>query len=101
MADDPRCCSPRGGIDILEGVNRAFQNKECAQGAEMGMDRKTLFHPKQIATCHTAFSPSDAEIDWARKINDTFDQPENAGKGAIQVEGKMVCPSSATCFTHS
>ncbi|MBN9673256.1 HpcH/HpaI aldolase/citrate lyase family protein [Roseibium aggregatum] len=84
-----------GGIDILDGVYNAFQDEEgfaaeCAQGVEMGMDGKTLIHPKQIEPCHAAFSPSEEEIAWARKINETFDQPENAGKGAIQVDGKMV-----------
>jgi citrate lyase subunit beta/citryl-CoA lyase len=84
-----------GGIDILDGVYNAFQDEEgfaaeCAQGAEMGMDGKTLIHPKQIAACHAAFSPSEQEIAWARKINDVFDLPENASKGAIQVDGKMV-----------
>ena len=84
-----------GGIDILDGVYNAFQDEEgfaaeCAQGAEMGMDGKTLIHPKQIAACHAAFSPSEEEVAWARKINDLFDQPENASKGAIQVDGKMV-----------
>ncbi|WP_417687391.1 HpcH/HpaI aldolase/citrate lyase family protein [Roseibium sp.] len=84
-----------GGIDILDGVYNAFNDMEgfsaeCAQGAEMGMDGKTLIHPKQIEACHAAFSPSDEEIAWARKINDLFALPENADKGAIQVDGKMV-----------
>jgi len=84
-----------GGIDILDGVYNAFNDlegfeAECAQGAEMGMDGKTLIHPKQIEACHAAFSPSEEEIAWARKINDLFDLPENANKGAIQVDGKMV-----------
>ncbi|WP_421980362.1 HpcH/HpaI aldolase/citrate lyase family protein [Roseibium sp.] len=84
-----------GGIDILDGVYNAFQDEEgfaaeCAQGADMGMDGKTLIHPKQLAPCHDAFSPSEAEIQWARRINDAFELPENAGKGAIQVDGKMV-----------
>jgi len=84
-----------GGIDILDGVYNAFQDEEgfaaeCAQGAEMGMDGKTLIHPKQIAPCHDAFSPSEAEVAWARRINALFEEPENAGKGAIQVDGKMV-----------
>ena len=84
-----------GGIDILDGVYNAFQDDagfaaECAQGADMGMDGKTLIHPKQIAACHAAFSPSEDEVGWARRINAAFDQPENAGKGAIQVDGKMV-----------
>ncbi len=84
-----------GGIDILDGVYNAFQDEEgfaaeCAQGADMGMDGKTLIHPKQIAPCHAAFSPSEEDIAWARKINEVFAEPENAGKGAIQVDGKMV-----------
>jgi citrate lyase subunit beta / citryl-CoA lyase len=84
-----------GGIDILDGVYNAFNDldgftAECGQGAEMGMDGKTLIHPKQIEGCHVAFSPSDEEIAWARKINDLFALPENANKGAIQVDGKMV-----------
>ena len=84
-----------GGIDILDGVYNAFNDldgfaAECAQGVEMGMDGKTLIHPKQIEGCHVAFSPSEEEIAWARKINDLFALPENANKGAIQVDGKMV-----------
>ncbi|PVB62077.1 CoA ester lyase [Labrenzia sp. 011] len=84
-----------GGVDILDGVYNAFQDEdgfvaECAQGAEMGMDGKTLIHPKQIGPCHAAFSPSEEEVAWARRINAEFDKPENADKGAIQVDGKMV-----------
>ncbi|SHM94268.1 citrate lyase subunit beta / citryl-CoA lyase [Roseibium suaedae] len=84
-----------GGIDILDGVYNAFNDEEgfaaeCAQGVEMGMDGKTLIHPKQIGPCHAAFSPSGEEVAWARKINGLFQLPENASKGAIQVDGKMV-----------
>lgn len=84
-----------GGIDILDGVYNAFNDldgfaSECTQGAEMGMDGKTLIHPKQIEACHEAFSPSKDEISWARRINEIFAQPENTEKGAIQVDGKMV-----------
>lgn len=84
-----------GGIDILDGVYNAFNDldgftSECTQGAEMGMDGKTLIHPKQIEACHEAFSPSEDEVSWARHINEIFAQPENADKGAIQVDGKMV-----------
>lgn len=84
-----------GGIDILDGVYNDFNNlegfqAECLQGADMGMDGKTLIHPKQIEICNKAFSPSEDDIAWARRINAVFDEPENAGKGALQVDGKMV-----------
>ncbi|MTH97158.1 CoA ester lyase [Roseibium sp. RKSG952] len=84
-----------GGIDILDGVYNAFNDlegfeAECRQGAQMGMDGKTLVHPKQIELCHTAFSPGEEEVAWARKINEVFDLPENGDKGALQIDGKMV-----------
>jgi len=84
-----------GGIDILDGVFNGLEDMdgfaaECAQGADMGMDGKTLIHPKQIEACHAAFSPTEAEVAWARKINAAFAEPENTEKGVIQVDGKMV-----------
>ena len=83
------------GIDIIDGVYNDFKNEdgfktECEQGSDLGMDGKTLIHPSQIAPCNAAFSPSGDAIDWARKIIEAFEQPENQGKGAITVEGKMV-----------
>jgi citrate lyase subunit beta/citryl-CoA lyase len=83
------------GIDIVDGVFNGLDDAagfeaECAQGLEMGMNGKTLIHPKQIAPCNAAFSPAPAEVDWARRIIAEFERPENADKGAIQVEGRMV-----------
>ena len=83
------------GIDIIDGVYNDFRNEEgfaaeCIIGAELGMDGKTLIHPNQIAPCNEAFSPSADEISFARNIIAAFELPENAGKGAITVDGKMV-----------
>ena len=36
------------------------------------------------------FTPGAAEVAWAQTVVSAFDQPENAGKGAIKVDGKMV-----------
>jgi citrate lyase subunit beta/citryl-CoA lyase len=83
------------GIDILDGVyndiaDAAGFEAECAQGRDMGFDGKTLIHPSQIEPCNKAFSPSEQEIVQARKIIAAFDQPENQGKGVVQVDGRMV-----------
>lgn len=83
------------GLEILDGVYNALDDSEglaaeCAQGRELGMDGKTLIHPSQIAPCNAAFSPSDQEVASAREIIAAFDKPENAGKGAISVNGRMV-----------
>ncbi|TCT00545.1 HpcH/HpaI aldolase/citrate lyase family protein [Aquabacter spiritensis] len=83
------------GIDVLDGVWNQFLDMEgfkaeCAQGVEMGMDGKTLIHPSQIEPCNVAFSPPETEVAKARSIIAAFDLPENASKGVIQLDGRMV-----------
>jgi citrate lyase subunit beta / citryl-CoA lyase len=83
------------GLDILDGVynsigDEAGFKEECRQGKLIGMDGKTLVHPSQIAPCNAIFAPDEGEVVWAQKLIDAFALPENAGKGVIMVEGRMV-----------
>jgi len=83
------------GLAILDGVYNELGDlegfaAECGQARDLGFDGKTLIHPQQIAPCNAAFSPAPEEVAWARKIIAAFDLPENAGKGVIQIEGRMV-----------
>ena len=82
-------------IEIIDGVYNDFSNEaglraECEQGRDFGMDGKTLIHPNQIGPCNEIFAPSNDEVAFARKIIDVFGEPANSGKGAIQIDGKMV-----------
>src|SRR3546814_12641131 len=63
--------------------------EECAQGTAFGCDGKTLIHPNQIGSCNQAFAPTAEALASARAIVAAFADPDNAGKGAIRVEGKM------------
>ncbi len=83
------------GLVVLDGVCNEFRDldlfrAEAEQGLEFGFDGKTLIHPDQIAPCNGVFSPGAEEIAWAQAVAAAFDLPENAGKGAIKVDGKMV-----------
>jgi citrate lyase beta subunit len=42
--------------------------RECLQGKEIGMDGKTLIHPKQIQAANEIFAPSDKEMKDARRV---------------------------------
>jgi citrate lyase subunit beta/citryl-CoA lyase len=82
------------GLTILDGVHNDIENLEsliavCEQGVDFGFDGKTLIHPKQVEPCNTVFSPAESEVAWARAVIAAFALPENAGKGAIRVEGRM------------
>lgn len=83
------------GIDILDGVYNELSNEdgfhaECFQGRDCGFDGKTLIHPNQITVANEIFAPSPDEIEKARAIAALFDLPENANKGAISHNGRMV-----------
>jgi citrate lyase subunit beta/citryl-CoA lyase len=83
------------GLDILDGVYNDLKNEEgflaeCEQGRDLGFDGKTLIHPAQVATANAVFAPDEAELAQARAIIAAFAQPENQGRGAIQLGGRMV-----------
>ncbi|MFN3672404.1 MAG: HpcH/HpaI aldolase/citrate lyase family protein [Bosea sp. (in: a-proteobacteria)] len=83
------------GLDIVDGVYNDIKDeagflRECEQGRDLGFDGKTLIHPAQLAAANAVFAPDAAELDRARAIIAAFEQPENAGKGAIQLDGRMV-----------
>jgi citrate lyase subunit beta/citryl-CoA lyase len=82
-------------VAILDGVCNEFRDlevfeAEAEQGLLFGFDGKTLIHPDQIAPCNAVFSPSAAELAHAEAVIAAFALPENAGKGAIRVDGRMV-----------
>lgn len=62
----------------------------CKQGRSFGFDGKTLIHPSQLDTCNKVFAPSEQEVEDARKVIAAFDLPDNKGKGALKVDGRMV-----------
>jgi citrate lyase subunit beta/citryl-CoA lyase len=83
------------GLVAIDGVYNDIQNADgfaetCRQGRAFGFDGKTLIHPSQLETCNEIFAPSAAEVDAARKVIAAFELPENKGKGAIKVDGRMV-----------
>jgi citrate lyase subunit beta / citryl-CoA lyase len=83
------------GLSILDGVYNDLGNaegfvEECKQARDLGFDGKTLIHPRQIEPCNEVFSPSADEVMVARKMIAAFELPENANKGVVQVDGKMV-----------
>lgn len=82
-------------LAILDGVCNEFRDLEAfeaetRQGVMFGFDGKSLIHPAQVEPCNAAFSPSDAELAWAHLVARAFAEPDNAGKGVIKVDGKMV-----------
>jgi citrate lyase subunit beta/citryl-CoA lyase len=83
------------GKVILDGVYNDVKNPEgfaaeCAQGADMGFDGKTLIHPTQVEPCNEAYSPSAEEIEYSRRVIAAFEQGLADGVGVVTVDGRMI-----------
>lgn len=83
------------GLAVIDGVFNEIADEAgfldvCRQGRAMGFDGKTLIHPSQIEPCNRVFSPDTDEVAQARSILAAFALPENQGKGAIALNGRMV-----------
>ncbi|MDQ0325576.1 citrate lyase subunit beta/citryl-CoA lyase [Rhodopseudomonas julia] len=83
------------GLVAIDGVLNDFGDDarleaECEHARALGFDGKSLIHPRQIDTANRIFAPSAEEIAEAETIVEAFARPENAGKGAIGIEGRMV-----------
>ena len=89
------CAARANGLIVIDGVCNEFRDpevlrREAVQGLEFGFDGKSLIHPDQIEPCNEVFSPSVGEIEAARSVVAAFEDPDNAGKGAIRLDGRMV-----------
>lgn len=78
---DPALMQARLLLDLLYLV---------VAGRDCGMDGKTLIHPSQIEPANRIFSPSAEEIEWAQRICQAFDQPENANAAVLTIDGRMI-----------
>lgn len=83
------------GVGILDGVHLDLSDDDgfrasCEQGRDLGMDGKTLIHPKTITAANEVFAPTADEIAWARKIIDAHGAAAAEGKGLVVVDGKLI-----------
>ena len=83
------------GVSVIDGVFNEIADAPgfeavCKQGRALGFDGKTLIHPSQVDVSNRIFTPDPGEVARARAILTAFDLPENKGKGAISLDGRMV-----------
>jgi len=80
-------------VPAIETVYPAFRDEAglasyAARGKRDGFSGMLAIHPAQVAVINGAFTPSPAEIAWARRVVAAFAQ--NAGAGAIELDGGML-----------
>ncbi len=72
-------------LDDAEGLE-----KESALARELGFDGKGAINPRQLDAIHRAFSPTEEELAYARRVVEAARDAEEHGMGAISLDGKMI-----------
>ena len=62
--------------------------EECRQDRRAGFTGKIAIHPTQTEINNRAFTPTDAEISYAKKVVEVFEQ--NPNLGTVGLDGKML-----------
>ena len=83
------------GLAVIDGTHIDIDDMgglraECQQGRDLGMDGKTLIHPKQVAIANEIYSPSVEDIAWAKDVIAAFSASKNVNKGVIVAGGRML-----------
>ena len=76
---------PFGNFSDAEGYRSAAR-----RAAVLGCEGKWAIHPSQIALGNEVFSPSEKDVDQARRIISAMKQAEAEGKGAVSLDGRLI-----------
>ena len=60
--------------------------RDLVEARRLGFGAKLCIHPRQVAPIHAALRPSDAALDWARRVL----AADAASPGAARLDGRMV-----------
>ncbi len=88
------------GLRAIDGPFGDFNDPDgfiagARRAAALGYEGKWAIHPAQIDLANEVFSPPAEEVDRARRILAALDEAAAAGKGAAQLEGRMIDAASA------
>lgn len=64
--------------------------KDTRFAKRLGFDGKAAINPRQILEINTIFSPTEAEINYAKRVIDAEQRALEEGKGVFSLDGKMV-----------
>ena len=78
----PPIDSPSTALD-----NDAEVASEAQRASRLGFGAKLCIHPRQVGVVNRGFSPTDDELDWARRVLAASSQSQGA---AVALDGRMI-----------
>ena len=74
-------------VPYLNVKDEAGLRAECVRVKALGFDGKACIHPSQVAIVNEVFSPSEAELEWAKRVSEAFKSQDGR---AVLLDGKML-----------
>jgi malyl-CoA/(S)-citramalyl-CoA lyase len=83
------------GLRPVDGPYGDFKDADgfvsaAKRAAVLGFEGKWAIHPSQIALANQIFSPAAEEIERARRIVAAMEQAAREGRGAVQLDGRLI-----------
>lgn len=83
------------GVDAIDTVYTNFEDdeglrEEAEFARQLGFDGKLAIHPAQVSLINDAYTPTESEIEWARRVLAARDRAKKEGKGVFEVDGEMI-----------
>ena len=88
------------GLRAIDGPFGDFGDPDgfiagARRAAALGYEGKWAIHPSQIDLANDVFTPPEAEVDQARQVLAALEEAAAAGRGAAQLDGRMIDAASA------
>jgi citrate lyase subunit beta/citryl-CoA lyase len=64
--------------------------EETAFADQLGYDGKMAIHPAQVRVINDAFTPAEADVEWAEKVLAARDEADAEGRGVFRVDDEMI-----------
>ena len=74
--------SSRGAVDRPETLQQRAKS--------IGFQGKFAIHPTQVKDIDILFTPSEGEINYAKRVITAFEEAEVKGRGSTSLDGKMI-----------
>jgi citrate lyase subunit beta/citryl-CoA lyase len=87
------------GLRVLDGPVAEYGDEKglrrsCLIARSLGFDGKWCIHPAQIEVVNEVFSPTEGELEWAKKVVSAYEEASAEGSGSASVDGQMVDAAS-------
>ena len=88
------------GLRAIDGPFGDFNDPEsyieaAKRGAALGFEGKWAIHPSQIELANEVYTPPESEVTHANQILIALDDAAKEGRGAAQLNGRMIDAASA------